>query len=165
MDKFTQIIDVGNAATASIGGGDSSDSSDSLCPSLSFKQRVVGCASMMGVGMLFSILSWVTVFVGDYVFFGVLFTMANLCSIGGTLFLAGPVRQVKSMFNEGRWIASSVYLITMVLTILAAVLVESGILVILCCLVQYGAMWWYFLSYVPFARDAVKGAIASVFNR
>ncbi|EPY38553.1 hypothetical protein AGDE_05376 [Angomonas deanei] len=64
------------------------------------------------------------------------------------------------MFNEGRWIASAVYIVTMILTILAAVLLKNGIAVIFCCLIQYVAMWWYFLSYIPFARDCVKNAIS-----
>lgn len=169
MNKIGSIIDVGNVAskirgTASgvTGGGGGDDENESLCPTLSFKQRVIGCACMMGVGMIFSIMSWVAVFLGDLVFFGVIFTLGNLCSVGGTLFLAGPKKQAKSMFTEARWIATTVYLVSMVLTILAAVLIESGVLVIICCLIQYAAMWWYFLSYVPFARDFVKSAVMGI---
>lgn len=82
-------------------------------------------------------------------------------SIGGFMFLAGPMRQLKSMFSEGRWIATLVYLLSMILTIVVAVVLKSGILVIFCCLIQFCAMWWYFLSYIPFARTAIRGAVNS----
>ncbi|EPY29990.1 hypothetical protein STCU_00494 [Strigomonas culicis] len=159
MDKFTTIINIGD-----IKSGGSSDN-ESLCPSMSFKHRIMGCAGCMAIGMLFSLLSIIAMFFAEYVFFGVLFTLGNLCSIGGTLFLAGPVKQFKNMFNESRWIASVLYLSSMLATILVAVLLQSGIGVLCCCLVQYGAMWWYFLSYVPFARDCIKSAVKGVFSK
>lgn len=165
MNKFTSIIDVGSiSGTSATAIEAASSQNESLCPSLSFKNRLIGCAACMALGMLFSILSWVTVFAGDMVSFGVLFTLGNLCSIGSTLFLAGPVHQVKNMFNEGRWIATTVYMVAMVLTILTAVFLQEGILVIILCLFQYGAMWWYFLTYVPFARDAIKATVRNTFH-
>lgn len=162
MDKLTSVVHI--ASSSGTGGvldaaEGATSTNESLCPSLSWKTRITGCAGCIILGMLFSILSWVTVFLGDYVFFGVLFTMGNCLSIGGTLFLAGPVRQVKNMFNESRWIATIVYLVMMVMTVLAAVLLHNGGLVIILCLLQYVAMWWYFLSYIPFARDMVKNAV------
>ncbi|CAD2216521.1 hypothetical protein AGDE_00592 [Angomonas deanei] len=153
---MTSIINIGDI---------SSSENESLCPSLTFKQRLYGAGGCLVLGFIFSILSWVSVFLQDYVFFGVLFTIGNLISISGSLFLCGPVKQIKNMFNEGRWIASAVYIVTMILTILAAVLLKNGIAVIFCCLIQYVAMWWYFLSYIPFARDCVKNAISGALSK
>lgn len=166
MDKVSSIITVttgGGALDAA--GAAGTDSQESLCPSLTFKTRLQGCAGCCGLGLLFFILSWVTMFLADYVFFGVLFTLGSLMLLGSTFFLAGPVRQFKSMFNEGRWIASVVYLVSMVLTILCAVLLKSGILVLLMSLIQLGALGWYILSYIPFARDMVKAAISSAMSK
>ncbi|KAK7198384.1 Got1/Sft2-like family [Novymonas esmeraldas] len=164
MDKVSSIISVTTGGGALDGTG-GTNSEDSLCPSLSFKNRVRGCLACAGLGFLFFIFSWVTVFLGDYVFFGVLFTIGSLLCLGSTFFLAGPVRQFKSMFNEGRWIASTVYIITMVLTILCAVLLNSGLLTILMSVIQLLALAWYILSYIPFARDLVKGAISGAMSR
>ncbi|AYU75987.1 Got1/Sft2-like family [Leishmania donovani] len=163
MDKLTSIISV--TTSGGLDGAEGTDSQESLCPSLTFKQRVQGCVGCAALGILFFVLSWVTVFLGDYVFFGVLFTLGSLMCLGGTLFLAGPARQFKSMFNEGRWIASTVYIITMVLTLLCAVLLHSGLLTILMSIIQLLALAWYILSYIPFARDIVKGAFSRLMNR
>ncbi|AIN95521.1 hypothetical protein LPMP_050790 [Leishmania panamensis] len=163
MDKVTSIISV--ATSGGLDGAAGTDNQESLCPSLTFKQRVQGCLGCAGIGLLFFILSWVTVFLGDYVSFGFLFTLGNLMCLGSTFFLAGPVRQFKSMFDEGRWIASTVYLITMVLTILCVVLVHSGLLTLLSSILQLMALVWYILSYIPFARDVVKGALSSLTSR
>ncbi|KAG5507780.1 hypothetical protein JIQ42_08069 [Leishmania sp. Namibia] len=159
MDRVTSIITVAtNGGTLDAAAG--TDSEESLCPSLNFKQRVQGCLGCAALGALLLVLSWVTVLLADYVFFGVLFTLGSLMCLGSTLFLAGPARQLKSMFSEGRWVASTVYVITMVLTILCAVLLHSALLTILACIVQFLALAWYILSYIPFARDIVKGALS-----
>ncbi|KPI88050.1 hypothetical protein ABL78_2876 [Leptomonas seymouri] len=168
MDKISSIITVstsggvlGNATNAA----GITDSQESLCPSLSFTQRLQGCAACCGIGLIFLILSWVTVFMAQYALFGLLFSVGNLSILGGTLFLAGPVRQLKNMFSEGRWIASVVCILSMVLTIVCAVVLDSGILTIIACIIQIGALAWYILSYIPFARDAVKAALSSLCNR
>jgi flagellar biosynthesis protein FlhB len=168
MDKVTSIITVSTSGGvldhASTAAG-ITDSEESLCPSLNFKQRLQGCAVCGGIGLIFLILSWVTVFLMQYALFGVLFSVGSLALLGSTFFLAGPLRQLKNMFSEGRWIASTVYIITLVLTIVCAVVLGSGILTIIMCIIQLGALAWYILSYIPFARDAVKAAISSLLNK
>ncbi|KPA73336.1 hypothetical protein ABB37_09896 [Leptomonas pyrrhocoris] len=168
MDKVTSIISVstsGGVLSSASNAAHMADSEESLCPSLSFKQRLQGCAACCGFGFILLVLSWVTVFLMQYALFGVLFSAGNLAILGSTFFLAGPVRQFKSMFSEGRWIASAVYLLSMVLTIICAVVLDSGVLTIIMCLVQICALGWYILSYIPFARDAVKAGLSSLFNR
>ncbi|KAG5487086.1 hypothetical protein LSCM1_07758 [Leishmania martiniquensis] len=158
MDKVSSIINVTTSGGA-LDEAAGTDSHESLCPSLTFKQRVQGCLVCAALGAVLLILSWVTVFSADYVFFGIFFTLGSLMCLGSTLFLAGPARQLRSMFSEGRWIASTVYIITMVVTILCAVLLHSALLTILASIVQLLALTWYILSYIPFAHDIVKGAL------
>lgn len=168
MDKISTIIHVSTSGGVLDQAGNAAgitDSQESLCPSLNFKQRLQGCGFCCGFGLICLLLSWVTVFLMQYIFFGILFTLGNLLILGGTFFLAGPVKQFKSMFSEGRWIASVIYIISMVLTIVCAVVLDSGILTIIMCIIQLAALGWYILSYIPFARDAVKAAISSVFNK
>ncbi|ORC85069.1 putative vesicle transport protein SFT2B-like [Trypanosoma theileri] len=151
---------------AATGGTDVIEASDSeaVCPSLSWKHRLIGCGCCFGLGMLFSLLSFIAILQMDLVFFSVLFSLGNLLAIGGTMFLAGPVAQFQRMFSEGRWIATVVYLVSLVLTLLAALLLHSAALVLLLCLVQFGAMLWYVLSYIPFARDAIKACFGRLFH-
>ena len=91
--------------------------------------------------------------------FGIFITLANVTTLSGSCFLAGPMTQIKKMFAETRWIATSVYLVAMIMTIVAAVAIKSPPLVIVCCIFQYLAMIWYGLSYIPFARNAVKACV------
>lgn len=43
--------------------------------------------------------------------FAVLYTLGNVCSLGSTLFLMGPVNQLKKMFAATRIIATIVMLV------------------------------------------------------
>lgn len=132
---------------------------DSICPSLSFKQRMIGFAICLSFAVLMEILAIVMLFQQDYVTFGVINTIANIFALSSTLFLSGPKKQVKKMFDETRRIATVVYLLTMVLTFVVALALKIAWLVILMVFIQYMAMLWYSISYIPFARDAVKKII------
>ncbi|KAI9103762.1 hypothetical protein DFS34DRAFT_605741 [Phlyctochytrium arcticum] len=60
------------------------------------------------------------------------------------------------MFDATRLTASIVFLAAMILTLVVAFTIRSIPLVLICCLVQFLALMWYSLSYVPFARDLAK---------
>jgi hypothetical protein len=64
------------------------------------------------------------------------------------------------MFKESRRVASIAYLSSLILTLVVAYVPipgPKGLLLIALLVVQYLSVFWYCLSYVPFARDAVKG--------
>ena len=68
------------------------------------------------------------------------------------------------MFHEKRRIATSVYLLTLIVTLSIAYGYEGGgktVLVLLSVLTQFLALVWYTLSYIPFARDMVLGCMKS----
>jgi hypothetical protein len=70
--------------------------------------------------------------------------------------------QVKSMFASTRAVATCVYLAMLVLTLIVAFaegLKGRAPLLVLCILVQFVAMCWYVLSYIPFARQVVCSAV------
>ncbi|CCW61317.1 unnamed protein product [Phytomonas sp. EM1] len=156
MGKFDTLLHIGSIT------GEAATENHSVCPSLSFKTRIIGFIICLLTSIVLSIFGVVAIFVGDFVLFGIFYTLSNVCSIGGTLFLAGPMYQLKNMFNEYRWIASIVYLLSMLLTLIAALSTKSGFLVLFLCIIQYLAMWWYFLSYIPYARDAVRSGVTTV---
>jgi hypothetical protein len=129
---------------------------DNLCPTLTFKQRIMGFGATLCISLIVCVGAWIALFKKDYIWFGVLNTCANILALLSSLFLSGPKKQAKKMFEEKRQIATGVYLLTMVLTFIAALVIKSPALTIVCCIIQYLAMIWYGLSYIPFARDAVK---------
>ncbi|CDW55859.1 Vesicle transport protein SFT2B [Trichuris trichiura] len=69
-----------------------------------------------------------------------------------TCFLMGPMKQLKKMADPNRWISSVIVVIMIVMTLFAAFYVSA--LCLLCVILQYVAMTWYALSYIPYARFA-----------
>jgi hypothetical protein len=55
------------------------------------------------------------------------------------------------MTDRTRMLTSIVYVVFMILTLVAALKWKTKIGTVICCLVQYGALTWYTLSYIPFA--------------
>ncbi|RYG44148.1 hypothetical protein EON67_12100 [archaeon] len=82
-----------------------------------------------------------------------------------TMFLFGPWRQMKNMFAAKRIIATLVYLITLIATLVVAIVVKSVPLVIVMIIIQFIALVWYTLSYIPYARNLVCNAIGGCFRR
>ncbi|CAH8620912.1 unnamed protein product [Heterobilharzia americana] len=77
-----------------------------------------------------------------------------------TIFLMGPMNQLKRMFQETRIFAAVFMLVSLVLTIIFALL-GLRLLCLIFCILQSLALTWYSLSYIPFARDAVKRLCSS----
>ena len=88
--------------------------------------------------------------------FGILYSLGNVVAVASTMFLMGPFKQLKLMFSEKRWMASVAMILCLVATLLSAFVLGKKGLTILFCILQFLAMTWYSLSYIPFARDAVK---------
>jgi hypothetical protein len=86
-------------------------------------------------------------------------SLGNALSIGSMMFLAGPAKQCATMFDERRRGAAALYLASLALTLVAAFAVRSRALCLLCIAVQYFALAWYSLSYVPFAQAYVLRAL------
>ena len=87
-------------------------------------------------------------------------------SIMSSIFLSGPKRQFKSMFDEKRRETSITYLATLGTSIVVCFIPiptgpKIGILVLL-LLVQMAASLWYTLSYIPYGRATAKRMIKSV---
>jgi hypothetical protein len=97
----------------------------SYCPSMTYTQRLYGFGICLGLGILISILSCVFIFFLNFTGFGVMYTFGNLCSIGSSLFLMGPLRQIKSMCQTVRLITTIVFFVMMGLTLFAAFYVQA----------------------------------------
>uniref|UniRef100_A0A1E1WZ89 Vesicle transport protein n=1 Tax=Amblyomma aureolatum TaxID=187763 RepID=A0A1E1WZ89_9ACAR len=129
---------------------------------LSWSTRVKGFAICFVLGFVFSLVGSVAMaFPGGLKMFGAFYTLGNITALCSTLFLMGPANQIKKMFAPTRAIATCVMLGFFVLTLLAAFWWKNALLTIIFCIIQFLAMTWYSLSYIPFARDAVKKCFQS----
>ena len=84
------------------------------------------------------------------------YTLGNLCALCSTGFLMGPLKQCKNMFKARRIWATLLYLVSMVLTLVAALKWKDTMLTLVFMLLQMGALTWYCLSYIPFAQRLAK---------
>uniref|UniRef100_A0A8B9NTJ7 Vesicle transport protein n=1 Tax=Accipiter nisus TaxID=211598 RepID=A0A8B9NTJ7_9AVES len=114
--------------------------------SLGWGTRVKGFVACFAIGCLCSLLGSCLLWVPKkgLILFAVFYTLGNIASIGSTLFLMGPMKQLKRMFEPTRLIATIVMLWR-----------KEG-LALLFCIFQFFALAWYSISFIPFARDAVK---------
>ena len=127
---------------------------------LSYSTRIKGFIACFVLGVCISVLSTVIYTLTLRLTpFCVLYTLGNICALASTCFLMGPMKQIKTMFAPTRWIATSLMLIFLLLTIISAVALHKRGLTVLFCILQFGAMTWYSISYIPYARDAVKKCV------
>ena len=94
-----------------------------MCPSLTYTQRLGGCALCLGVGFLLSMGSsfrLMTLLKGDPVPFATMYTMGNILGLFSTCFLYGPYAQAKKMFAETRFCTTCVYFTLMGITLFVA---------------------------------------------
>ncbi|XP_006907983.3 vesicle transport protein SFT2B, partial [Pteropus alecto] len=126
--------------------------------SLSWSTRIKGFAACFVAGIVCSLLGTLLLWVprkGLYLF-AVFYTLGNIASIGSTVFLMGPMKQLKRMFEPTRLIATIMVLLCFALTLCSAFWWHNKGLALIFCILQSLALTWYSLSFIPFARDAVK---------
>ncbi|XP_073483698.1 vesicle transport protein SFT2A isoform X5 [Aquarana catesbeiana] len=116
--------------------------------SLSFGTRVKWFAVFFTLGIAFSILGSALLWVpgAGIKLFAVFYTLGNVAALTSTCFLMGPVKQLKKMFEPTRLIATVV------------MLWQKKGLAFLFCILQFLAMTWYSISYIPFASDPSRRA-------
>ncbi|XP_064618177.1 vesicle transport protein SFT2B-like [Liolophura sinensis] len=125
---------------------------------LSWSTRLKAFCFCFVLGVCMSVLGSALLFVGrnGLVLFAVFYTLGNMLSLASTCFLMGPLKQVKKMFAQTRIIATILVLVCFVMTLVSAFALKNAALALVFCILQFLALTWYSISYIPFARDAVK---------
>lgn len=160
--------------TAQAGGTiddvDVGDDDEGICckyclPELSWRERLLGCAACMVTGYLLSFGSFFRIkdlLLGNALPFVYYATVGNLIALAGSFFLKGPKTQLRHMWDESRRVAAALYLGSLALTLFVAFAPMWGpksFYLILLMLCQYVAITWYCLSYIPYARETVRGCM------
>ncbi|KAJ6662227.1 hypothetical protein lerEdw1_012390 [Lerista edwardsae] len=156
MDKLRRVLSGQDAE-------DPSPLSEAIDAStLSWSTRLKGFVACFAAGVLCSILGSCLLWVPKkgVILFAVFYTLGNISSLGSTIFLMGPMKQLKRMFEPTRLIATIVMLVCLVLTLCSAFWWHNKGLVLIFCILQFFALAWYSISYIPYARDAVKKCFA-----
>ena len=138
---------------------------DAACPALSYQTRFVGFCACFCVGLVLMFLADTKIralISGDPAPFGVYYTFANVVGILGSFFMSGPTQQARKMTEGNRLVSTLVYVCALVATLFfvfyAGIPTQPRLWCILVCiLVQYLALLWYTLSFVPYAQAYVCG--------
>ncbi|PVH39509.1 hypothetical protein PAHAL_5G523100 [Panicum hallii] len=144
------------------GGGDEEEDlpeesilgdTEDLC-SLSQLQRVYAFAACLAAGLALMILSFI-VFARP-IKFAVMFTFGNMLAVGSTAFVMGPQKQLRMMFDPVRLYATAIYVGCVVLALIFALWIHDKLLTLIAIICEICALFWYSLSYIPFARRMVS---------
>ena len=134
----------------------------SILPSLTWQERLGGCLACMALGYILSLGSFFRfrdLLHGNPTSFVLYTTVGNIISLSGSCFLSGPKSQLEKMFHDSRKMATILYLGSLVMTLVVAFVKEfkgQAFLLLVLVGVQYVAVFWYCLSYIPFARQMAQ---------
>lgn len=128
---------------------------------MSRTNRLYGFAVCFGLGVFFIFIS--TLMIISPKRFATTFTLGNLLAMGSTMFLMGPKKQCGMMFDPDRATATILYLCSLGAALFCSMQLHSFILTVVCIAGEGCALLWYCLSYIPFARAAVKACFSSCF--
>ncbi|KAM9327504.1 SFT2 domain containing 2b isoform 2-T2 [Pholidichthys leucotaenia] len=141
MDKLKQVL-----SGQDDGASDGSNILEraNQASTLALGTRVKGFIICFVLGVVCSILGTCLLWVPavGLIVFAVLYTAGNLCALGSTMFLMGPLRQLKTMCAKERVIATVLMLVCLVLTLCAAFWWKNNGLAVLFCILQFLAFTW-----------------------
>uniref|UniRef100_A0ACD5VDC9 Uncharacterized protein n=1 Tax=Avena sativa TaxID=4498 RepID=A0ACD5VDC9_AVESA len=154
MDALTRLH-------RSLAGGDDEErqeedilgDTDDLC-SLSPLQRVYAFAACLATGLALMLLSLIVL--AKPIKFTVMFTFGNIMAVGSTVFVMGLNKQLRMMLNPVRVYATAIYGGCVVFALIFALLLHDKLLTLIAIICEICALFWYSLSYIPFARRIVS---------
>ncbi|XP_051148288.1 uncharacterized protein LOC127263349 isoform X1 [Andrographis paniculata] len=129
---------------------------------LSTKQRLYGFAICLAAGITCTLMSMLVFF--HPIKFGITFSFGNVLALGSTAFLIGPKRQLTMMLDPVRIYATAIYMASIIIALFCAEYVQNKLLTLLAIVLEFGALVWYSLSYIPFARSMVSKIVAGCFD-
>jgi len=119
----------------------------------------------VGLGVITGILASLFlsfIIIGTIAPFAICYSLSNVFGIASTFFIIGPATQCKKMFKPVRLWAAVAFLVFMGLTLFAALYLANSGLTLLFVILQFCALFWYSLSYIPGARACFLGCCKKV---
>ncbi|KAJ9073771.1 Vesicle transport protein SFT2B, variant 3 [Entomophthora muscae] len=95
------------------------------CLSLSWENRMYCFIGCFATALILGSLSLFFLSLAQIVSFSILYTFSNILALSSSLFLVGPMRQLKMMTAKTRLFAFIIYIITLILTLFMAIRVNQ----------------------------------------
>ena len=140
----------------------------SMCPDLDFKTRILGFLLTFIIGvimMIGSIKQLFTIAFSGQRFFAVWYSLGNIVCIASTFFLTGPKKQCEKIIEPTRFKTSIVLFGSIICSLIFGIFGFSKILVLLTVAIQFCALIWYVLSYVPMGRTYCGKCLKNIMFR
>jgi hypothetical protein len=132
---------------------------------LSYEQRLYGFGIFAIIGILLSFIGTLTLFSMQLVTFAILYTLGKISMVLATLFLFGPMNQLKSMCSSvHRGISVAVYFTMLILVLVVAFTLKNPVLCIVLVIFETIAYLWYTITSIPGGQFCCKSCFTSVVN-
>lgn len=130
------------------------------CPKLTFQERLIGFATTFGLGYLiafFSFRFFIKLMEGNPLPFAINYTSGHVLQLLSSMFLCGPQRQFRNMFDPTRYLTSVIYLSCLAITLVLVFIplkphILKLLILVALTMAQFCASCWYSLSYIPYGR-------------
>ena len=130
---------------------------------LSYETRLYSFIGFSIVGVLFSLIGSLMIFSANLTGFAIAYSFGAICMMLATLFLFGPMKQIKNMFSTvHRTIAVITYLTAIVMTLISALLWQNGFLCLIFLVIQLIAYFWYMITSIPGGQTLCESCCQSV---
>uniref|UniRef100_A0A7S0S206 Vesicle transport protein n=1 Tax=Chlamydomonas leiostraca TaxID=1034604 RepID=A0A7S0S206_9CHLO len=126
---------------------------------LSWKSRLIGFGCCIAFGLILTIVSIPMMWTGSITQFAIFYSLGTITSILSTIFLMGPIKQMQRMFEQNRIIATIIMLIAITLTLVFAFKLRNAGVCMIMIVVQFCALTWYCLTWIPGGTAAVKALV------
>jgi vacuolar-type H+-ATPase subunit I/STV1 len=137
----------------------SSNDSGQCMKDLTWTQRMQGFLVLLSMALFTTLMSWFALGMGNYWKYSALSSLGSILSMLSTIIVMGPSAQLAYMFDEYRFNASVLYIGSLFIAFFVAIIFHSVLLCVLCGLLQYAALVWYSLSYVPYGRETLVNIV------
>ena len=128
---------------------------------LTRKQRMYGFFYSMGIGLVVSMAGVIAMGFHHITAFAICYSIGTVLSLAASCFLWGPWYQIKNMFKAKRWVCTIIMLASIALTLVAALVWDNVALCVVFATIQFCAVFWYGLSYIPYARKMATSCFKS----
>lgn len=141
---------------------------DDKCCDLSLKQRFIYGGICMGVGILLSILSFISFASGDLATFAIIYSLGTVASVCGSFFIVGPRKHIDAFKNETlkvpHMVSTGVLVGAIIMVFISALAIKSTALAIIFVIVELVALVFFTITLKELLWKAVKAFFNKIFK-
>lgn len=132
------------------------DKEDECC-NLDYKTRLIGGAICTGVGVLFTVLSFITFATSDLSTFAIIYSIGTILAVAASFFFLGPKKHFERMKSVAHMVSSVILIVAIILVFIGAFAAKSAAMAIIFVIVQIVALVFFYITLKETLWRIVKG--------